>query len=84
MATQILATAATAADSSDLAVTTPVTVALKGYVAGAQVYIYLKDDVPAYNLVGQLTAYSPALSITAAGTYRFSRVAGASCGVFSA
>ncbi|TIM07603.1 hypothetical protein [Mesorhizobium sp.] len=86
MATELLAAGSTAASSSDLVVAsgTPVTVGLKGAAAGAQVQIYLKDDAAAYNLVGQLTAYSPATSITAAGTYRFTRVAGAACGVFSA
>ncbi|RWN51392.1 MAG: hypothetical protein EOS04_24270 [Mesorhizobium sp.] len=86
MAAELLATGSTAANSSDLTVSagTPVTVGLKGWVTDAKVYIYLKDDAAAYNLVGKLTAYEPATSITAPGTYRFSRVAGASCGVFSA
>ncbi|RWO20665.1 hypothetical protein [Mesorhizobium sp.] len=86
MATQLLAAGTTAADSADVVVAagTPVTVSLKGWVTDAKVYIYLKDDAAAYNLVGILTAYEPATSITAPGTYRFSRVAGASCGVFSA
>lgn len=87
-ATNILSTAATAADSADVVVAagTPLTVCLKGWETGALVYVYLKDDGAAYNLVGngKLTAYNPALCITAPGTYRFSRVAGAACGVFSA
>lgn len=87
MATQILATASTAADSADVTVAagTPVTVGLKGVVdANAAVIISLKDDAATYNVVGRLTSDVPSLMISAPGTYRFSRVAGATCGVFSA
>lgn len=86
-ATQILATASTAADSADVTVAagTPITVGLKGAVDQfAIVVISLKDDGSAYNVVGRLTSDVPSLMISAPGTYRFSRVAGATCGVFSA
>lgn len=86
MATQILATASTAADSADVVVAAgmPLAVGLKGLTDSlAKVYISLKDDAAAYNVVGSLTAYSPSILISAPGTYRFSRVAGATCGVFS-
>ncbi|TGQ19320.1 hypothetical protein [Mesorhizobium sp. M00.F.Ca.ET.217.01.1.1] len=84
-AAQILATGSTAASSGDVSVVagTPVTIGLKGYDVTAKVYIELKDDASAYNVVGKLTAYEPSLMISAPGTYRFSRVAGATCGVFS-
>lgn len=87
MATQILATASTAADSADVTVVagTPLTVGLKGVAdGGALVAIKLKDDASAYNVVGSLTATQSSILISAPGTYRFSRVAGATCGVFSA
>jgi hypothetical protein len=87
MATQILATASTAADSADVTVAsgTPLTVGLKGVADGnAMVIIKLKDDAAAYNVVGSLTSTAPSTLISAPGTYRFSRVAGATCGVFSA
>lgn len=87
MATQILATASTAANSSDVDVLlgAPLTVSLKGVADGeANVTILLKDDAAAYNVVGALNSQNPATLITAPGTYRFTRVAGAACGVFSA
>lgn len=85
-ATQILAAGNTAADSADVTVVagTPVTVCLKGVAVGATVNISLKDDAGAYNVIGQLISQNPALMISAPGTYRFSRVAGGTCGVFSA
>jgi hypothetical protein len=87
-ATQILATANTAADSADVTVAagTPITVSLKGQVdQAAIVLISLKDDGGVYNQTGgRLTSDVPSLMISAPGTYRFSRVAGATCGVFSA
>jgi hypothetical protein len=87
MATEILSTASTAANSADVTVAagTPITVGLKGVVdQGAIVLISLKDDAAAYNQVGRLTSDVPSLMISAPGTYRFSRVAGATCGVFNA
>jgi hypothetical protein len=89
--TELLATGTTAANSSDLVVAanTPVTVCLKdaagpGVGNGARVDIQLKADSGEYFAVGSLTGARPAVSITAAGTYRLSRAAGVSCGVFSA
>lgn len=87
MPTQLLATGSTAADSADLVVAagTPVTVCLKGLTTGsAKVEVKLKDDAGAFTIVGSLTLNSPAVCITAPGTYRFSRIAGAACGVFRA
>lgn len=87
MATQILTTANTAANSADLVVVagTPVTVALKGVVdAAAFVRILLKDDAGSYHQVAELSSGNRATVITAPGTYRFARVAGGVCGVFSA
>lgn len=87
MASELLATGSTAANSTDLVVSagTPVTVALKGVIAGdAAVTIQLKDDAGAYMPVGKLDASLPAIAITAPGTYRFVRANGVTCGVFSA
>lgn len=84
MATQLLATGSTAASSSDLVVTSAVAVAIKGFVtATAEVIIEIKDDGGAYVAVGTLTSSQPATVLSAAGTYRFTRRAGATCGVFS-
>lgn len=90
MPTQILATGTTAADSSDVVVAagTPLTVCLKDAAgpvleAAAEVLIELKDDAGQYFRVDVLNGSQPALVIVGAGTYRFSRIAGASCGVFS-
>lgn len=94
MPTQILAVGTTAADSSDVVVSdgSSLTVCLKdaagpiagsGAAAGALVHILLKDDAGQYFRVEQLSTSRPALVIRAAGTYRFSRIAGVSCGVFS-
>jgi hypothetical protein len=83
MATEILATGSTDATSSDVAVTTALTVALKGLSgdAPANVRIELYDGA-AYQLVGALTSSSRAQVITGPGTYRFVRTTG-TCGVFS-
>jgi hypothetical protein len=87
MATELLATGSTAANSADLVVASGsmVTVALKGVVdATARVRILLKDDTAAYSDVAELNSFRPATEIVAPGTYRFTRVAGGACGVFSA
>jgi hypothetical protein len=94
MPTQILAVGDTAADSADVVIAAgaSLTVALKDAAGprvaegdpGAMVHISLKDDAGQYFRVDQLTGERPALVLAAAGTYRFSRVAGVSCGVFSA
>lgn len=84
-ATQILATNNTAADSADVPVTAATTVSLKGVTdSKASVIIKLKDDGGAYVPVGSLSSSLPCVLIVAPGTYRFTRVAGATCGVFSA
>jgi len=82
-ATQILATNTTAADSSDITLTTDTIVGLKGAAIGSEVIVKLKDDGGAYNVIGKLTSEEPAKTL-GAGIYRFSRVAGASCGVYQA
>lgn len=90
MATQLLAVGSTSASSSDLVVAsgTPVTVVLNNTAAAvdgdAQVKIEIKDPVGAYFEMARLTSSQPATSITAAGTYRFTRITGGACGVFSA
>lgn len=87
MPAQLIATGNTAADSADLVVAAgaPVTVCLKGLTPDmAEVAIKLKDDAGDYTKVGTLTSYDLAVCITAPGTYRFSRIAGAACGVFRA
>ena len=90
MATEILAVGTTAANSDDVVVAagTPLTVSLKDAAGpavdpGALVNILLKDDANEYFKVAQLDRGRPALIIDGAGTYRFSRIAGVSCGVFS-
>jgi hypothetical protein len=90
MATQILAVGTTALDSADVVVTASgLTVSLKDAAGprlapNALVHITLKDDAGQYFRVDQLNSDRPAVFIAAPGTYRFSRVAGVSCGVFSA
>lgn len=84
MAAQILATADTAASSPDVVVTSSLVVALKGVTGGeAVVTISVKDDAGTYQNIGSLTSHSPSTVISAPGTYRFTRKAGATCGVFS-
>lgn len=90
MPTEILAVAATQADSSDVVVAAgdELTVAIKdanppAVDPNALVDVQLKDDDSNYFNVDLLDSSRPAL-ILGAGTYRFSRRAGGSCGVFSA
>lgn len=86
MPTQLLAPGNTAADSADVVVAagTPITVCLKSISGFAAISIKLKDDAGNYLEVGSLGTASPATCITAPGTYRFSRAAGTTCGVFRA
>ncbi|MBB3523065.1 hypothetical protein [Rhizobium sp. BK456] len=87
MAAELLAVGSTAANSSDLVVASgsTVTVGIKGATTSqARVRITLKDDAGGYTDVGELTPFRPAFAITAPGTYRFTRVAGETCGAFSA
>lgn len=89
MATEILAVGTTAANSTDVTVAAgeQLTVGLKDAagpaVGNARVEIQLKDDAGEYFTIATLTSSRSALVIAGAGTYRFSRTAGASCGVFS-
>jgi len=87
---EVLAVGTTAANSLDVAVGDgeELTVCLKDVAGprvaqGAFVDILLKDDAGEYFRVDALTANHPA-KIIGTGTYRFSRRAGISCGVFSA
>lgn len=89
MATNILTVGDTAASSGDITVEAgiPLTVCLKYTGAqvddGAIVDILLKDDAGNYWPTGQkLTGYEPILVLFGPGDYRFTRVAGVSCGVF--
>jgi cytochrome oxidase Cu insertion factor (SCO1/SenC/PrrC family) len=91
MATEVLAVNTTAANSSDVTIAAgdQLTVSLKdaaGPTVGlaARVDIQLKDDDGEYFTVATLSGGKPSLVIVGAGTYRFSRAAGTSCGVFSA
>lgn len=88
MPTQILATGSTAANSADVVVADgeSLTVALKGVAAGdtnARVVISVKDDAGAYREIGGISWRNPETVIWAPGTYRFTRLAGGTCGVFS-
>lgn len=90
MATEILAVGTSAANSGDVTIAagSTLTVCLKdaaGPAVGstARVEIQIKDDAGEYFTVATLTGGRPSIVIVGAGTYRFSRFAGASCGVFS-
>jgi len=87
MATELLATASTAANSADIVVdsSAPVIVMMKDQTgAEARIRILLKDEDGNYFDVGELTPARPALGLALTGTYRLTRVAGAVCGAFSA
>jgi len=90
MPAEILAIGTTLANSDDVvvAVGIPLTVCLKDAAgplvdAYSKVLILLKDNSGEYFMVDELSGGRPGLVIIGAGTYRFSRPAGASCGVFS-
>lgn len=84
-AANILAVGTSAANSSDIVVTNPLTVCLKGADDNAFVQIMLKDDAGVYHAVGSLSLPRPAVQITAPGTYRIRRLGDrGTCGVFSA
>jgi hypothetical protein len=88
MATEILAVGDTAANSSDVTIDAgdSLTVCLKGTTSNEDgVSVFLKDDAGKYNYVFDLEVGGQrAVVISAAGTYRFRRDAGKTCGVFSA
>lgn len=84
MATELLATGNTAANSSDITVADggSATIFLKAgsganIPAGVRVNIQIKDSANAYNTIGYLDALNPSTVIAAKGVYRVSRVAGA-------
>lgn len=85
----VLAIGTTAADSADVTVAADSvgSFALKkpgGGVLNAQslIKIYRKDDLGGYNLIGRLNTTKSFIQLPE-GTYRFSRAAGPSVGVFS-
>lgn len=87
MATELIATGFTAANSADitLAAGESATVGMKDGTAFSVIKIELKDDAAGYNTVGELNPQRPAISIIAAGTYRLRRPAGdanTSCGAY--
>jgi hypothetical protein len=92
MPAEILAVGTDDINSADVVVLAgnSLTVALKDATGptvaqGATVDILLKDDDNQYFRIDTLNYHRPAVVISAAGTYRFSRRnrAGVSCGVFS-
>lgn len=89
MPTNIMTTGTSAVDSSDVVVAagSTLTVALKDAAGpdlgtGVKVFIQLKDDTGQYFTIARLDR-SRASTVLSAGTYRFSRPAGVSVGVFS-
>lgn len=90
MPTNVLTTGTSAASSADVVVTagTVLTVCLKDAAgpdvgSGARIDIELKDDTGQYFRFAELTTNNPAQVLSGPGTYRFTRPAGPSCGVFS-
>lgn len=87
MATELIATGFTAANSADITLADgeSATVGMKGGTAFSVIKIELKDDDGGYNTVGDLNSQRPAVSINAAGTYRLRRLAGdanSACGAY--
>lgn len=82
---ELLAVGTTDANSADLVVAagSTNTVCLKGYTQNALCVVQLKDDGGAYIAVDELTSSKPRL-VLPPGTWRVSRMAGASCGAFNA
>lgn len=90
MPSELLAIGTTAADSGDFTVAdgSLLTVSLKDaagprIAAGARVELQLKDNSGQYFTVDTLNNGKSAVVIVGPGTYRASRTAGTSCGVFS-
>lgn len=83
MATNVLTTGTDSTPSSEVVVTSDTLFSLKAAASGARVNIELKNDGATFDVIGALTQAAPA-GILAAGTYRFTRVGGISCGVYSA
>lgn len=82
-AANVLTTASSDASSSDQAITSDTVYGLKGATTGAKVKIELKDDGGLYVLVGYLTPEESA-KVLSPGTWRFTRIGGPTCGVYSA
>lgn len=85
-AAELIATGSTAANSSDVTVAdgSSLIVGIKGATGDlARVIILLKDDAGAYNRIGELNAGQSVLVLSGPGVYRLTRVAGATCGVYS-
>ena len=84
-AANILSAGTTGIDSSDVTVTSSLTVGLKGTIdQNARCIVSLKDDGNAYNVVDELNCSKPAIVIQGPGVYRFTRIAGSNFGVYSA
>lgn len=82
-AANVLTTGTANGSSSDQAITSDTVFGLKEFTPYAKVRIELKDDGGAYNVVGYLTPGEQA-KVCSPGTWRFTRVGGAACGVYSA
>lgn len=85
-ASELLATADTAASSPDIVLADgeSAIVALKGNEIDAVCHVEIKDDDAAYSLVARLDYYNAQRMVLGPATYRVRRLAGAACGVFSA
>lgn len=86
-ASQLLAVGNTAANSPDFTIGQgeSATICLKGGDRTGEARISLKDDAGEYVFLQNITTTGTrAVCITAPGTYRVSRIAGANCGVFRA
>jgi len=86
MATNLISTGDTAATSSEVTLADGASAnwALKSAAQGAEVVIELEDNAGSFHGIGRLVSTDPAKNIVGPGTYRARRIAGASCGVFSA
>lgn len=83
-AANVLTAGTTATSSSDVSPTADTVYGLKTTAAGAVIYIDQKDDAGAYHPIGRLENSENRNSVVlSAGTYRFRRPAGPSCGVYS-
>ena len=82
-APNVLTVGTTAASSSDTTITTDTLFGIKTTAPDAKVSITLKDDLGGYNIIGVLSNSQPTAFLQP-GTYKFTRPAGPSCGVYSA
>ncbi len=83
MATELIASGSTAANSADIVVAggEAVTVFLKDMDGFSVANIQIKDSDGGYNNIGALGPSDPAKMIAAPGTYRISRPVNSDCGV---